>query len=97
MTTFERIKTGLRLTGMNDLDDDIRLNISAALIDLASAGINVNDHTDDEAIVVAILLYCRWIYNQLDKGDQWFKAYEFKKQQLSLDSYYHVDGDNYVQ
>ena len=96
MTTFDRVKTGLRITN-NSLDDDIKLNISAAMIDLASAGVDVNNHIDDEGIIVAILLYCRWIYNQLDKGEQWFKDYELKKQLLSLDSAYHVDGDNYVQ
>lgn len=84
MLIFNQVKKALRITH-NKLDDDIRLNINAALSDLASAGVDIDNHETDEAVIVAVTLYCRWIYNQLELGEQWRQNYEDKKKLLSLD------------
>ena len=85
---FNQVKMSLRLSG-DTLDDDIRFNIKAALLDMGRVGINTKEYTnieieEDPLITACVILYCKWIYNYLGKGEDWLIAYEKLRDSLSL-------------
>ena len=77
---LSEVKTALRITG-DSQDDDIRLNIRAALLDMGRVGMNVSgvdtedSETYDALILSCVTFYLKWIYNFLTRGEEWHKAY----------------------
>lgn len=80
------VKKALRFTH-DALDDDIKRNITAARDDMERAGVS-SDESNTELYIQCVIFYCKWIYNFIDKGDDYLKAYERLRDALSLDSKY---------
>lgn len=72
---LERIKQALRISG-NSLDSDISENIAAAAADLLRRGVDASAGSTDKLVIKAVELYCKWMYDYLGKGEQWFDHYE---------------------
>lgn len=76
-----KVKMSLRISS-DTLNDDISINIDAALLDMNRVGIKTTDAkkedgaTYDALILACVILYCKWIYNYIDKGEEWHTAYE---------------------
>lgn len=79
---FEKVKKALRLSN-NALDDDLKRNIDAALLDMGRVGVGA-DKTENELAVQCVVLYCKWIYNFMGKGDDYLKAYERLRDAMSM-------------
>lgn len=72
---LERIKQALRISG-DSLDDDLLANIAAAVDDLLRRGVDASPESTDTLVIKAVELYCKWMYDYLGKGEQWFSHYE---------------------
>lgn len=81
---LDKVKTDLRFD-FNDLDADVADNISAALLDLKTAGIKSGTEELDMLTLRAVKLYCRWQYNFDGRAEQYEKAYHALKTALSVD------------
>ena len=85
---LKEVKTSLRITS-DALNDDIVSNIRAALLDMSRAGVdtstvNVDDSKTYNALILACVeFYCKWIYDYIQKGEQWRIAYERLRDSLS--------------
>ena len=77
---FEKVKKALRFRN-NALDDDLKRNIDAALLDMGRVGVSA-DKTENELAVLCVALYCKWIYNFMGKGDDYLKAYERLREEM---------------
>lgn len=82
---LDKIKKSLRISH-NKLDDDIQENINACLLDLTIAGVNTN--IEDELIIQAVKLYCKWQYDFCGNADRFEKAYYNLKMALALSGDY---------
>lgn len=75
------VKKSLRMTS-DVLNDDISSNIDAALLDMRRVGINTENikkedpESYDALILSCVEFYCKWIYDFLQRGEEWHKAYE---------------------
>ena len=71
----------MRITS-DALNDDVSSAINAALLDMSRAGVDtskvdVKDPNTYNALILACVeFYCKWIYDYLQKGEQWRIAYE---------------------
>lgn len=79
---FEKVKKALRFSN-NALDDDLKRNIDAALLDMGRVGVSA-DKTENELGVQCVAFYCKWIYNFMGKGDDYLKAYERLRDAMSM-------------
>ena len=77
-----KVKTALRIT-TDAFDDEILDLISAAVIDLDSAGID-SAHGVDAIITRAIITYCRLNFGSPDEYDRLKASYDEQKSQLSM-------------
>lgn len=77
---IEQVKKSLRMTS-DVLNDDISSNINAALLDMRRVGIdtdriNVTNSASYDALQLSCVeFYCKWIYNFLQRGEEWLAAY----------------------
>ncbi len=69
----------------NKLDSEIEDTIKDCLSDLELAGVDFNI-VSPASVLMAIKLYCKWIFDYNNKGDSWHIAYDLKVKALSLDS-----------
>ncbi len=90
MTLLEEVRTNLRIH-TTALDDDIRADIDAALIQLGISGVE-NRVENDPLVAKAVKLYCRWQNDFLGKGEQYGAAFEALKIAMALSSDYNEDG-----
>lgn len=85
---LNEVKTSLRITS-DVLNDDIKSNINAALLDMSRVGVNIsaveidNPKTYDALILTCVELYCKWIFDYIQKGEQWHIAYERLRDSMS--------------
>ena len=82
---FEKIKLALRIKN-NALDDDIKKNIDAALLEMSRVGIDIE--TIDSLILMCVELFCKHVYNFENKGDKYLENFEKLRNSLSLSSKY---------
>ena len=74
------VKKSLRMTS-DVLNDDVSSNINAALLDMSRVGIKIDaikledPETCDALILSCVEFYCKWIYNFLQRGEEWRAAY----------------------
>lgn len=81
--TLQKIKAALRISH-DKLDDDIKSDIEACLMDLKVCGVI---HADDsnELIFNAIKLWCRSLYtDDTAKGAEYFRRYDALKSCLMM-------------
>lgn len=78
---LNEIKLSMRLTN-NALDDDIKRNIDACLLDLERVGVDKSKET--ELLNKACELYVKWQYDYQLKGDRYQKNYELLRDSMSL-------------
>lgn len=77
---LEEVKSSLRIKS-NALDEDLKRDIQAALLDMGRVGIDVsgidpeNKITYDALILSCVIFHAKWINNFLDRGEEWRKAY----------------------
>ena len=79
------IRRSMRITHAR-LDDDIRRNIDACLLDMERVGINVS--LDNALIDKAVELYCKSQFDYLGRGDQFLKNYENMRNAISMSGAY---------
>ena len=74
------VKKSLRMKS-DVLNDDISSNINAALLDMSRVGINIKKidlekpETYDALTLSCVEFYCKWIYDFLQRGEEWRAAY----------------------
>ena len=90
---LNKVKTSLRITS-DVLNDDIKSNINAALVDMSRVGISTkaikidNPETYDALILACVEFYCKWIFDYIQKGEQWRIAYERLRDSMSRSKQY---------
>lgn len=84
------IKLSMRLTN-NALDDDIKRNIDACLLDLERVGVDISKKT--ELLNKACELYAKWQYDYQLKGERYQKNYELLRDSMSLAGEYKEQND----
>lgn len=96
-----KIKTALRISH-GKLDDDIKGNIEAALLDMKMLGIETFKRDEDGNIISkdsgpelkdslvekAVELYCKASFDFRGKGEQYQKSYNALRDSLSLSGEY---------
>ena len=81
--TLSKIKLALRISH-NKLDEDIKADIDACLMDLEVCGVEFAQ-TSDPLILNAIKLWCRSLYtDDPAKGAEYMKRYESLKATLMM-------------
>lgn len=88
MITVEEVKAAIRVTS-SKLDAEVQAVISAALLDLGTAGVQ---EVDDALVGQAVKQYARWYFNYMGKAEQYWKAYQDLKSALSLIPEYNGGG-----
>lgn len=80
---LELVKKALRIT-TNSFDDELQLEISAALLDLGVAGVVEGVLSDDaDALVkLAVITYCKMRFGEPDEYDRLKASYDEQKAQL---------------
>lgn len=77
---ISEVKKSLRIKS-DVLNDSISSNINAALLDMRRVGINTDrislsdPKTYDALILSCVEFYCKWIYDFLQRGEEWHAAY----------------------
>lgn len=66
-------------------DSEISDTIKDCISDLKLAGVDLSK-VSPASVLMAIKLYCKWIFDYNNKGDSWHVAYDLKVKSLSLDS-----------
>jgi hypothetical protein len=88
---ISKIKKLLRLSG-DALDDVVKMNVEAALDDIADQGVDID--TQDNLIVKAVELYCKWQMNHNGEADRFEKNYTTLRDTMSKQKVHRqVDGD----
>ena len=85
---LNKIKMSLRIKH-NSIDDELNDLIAAAKKDLARVGI-IKILEDDELIIQAIKLYCKWQLNYDSASERYEQAYTSMSQSLSMSGDYNV-------
>lgn len=86
---LDAVKKSLRMSS-DALNDDISASITAALLDMGRVGVDTlrvdiaDPDTYDALIVTCVEYYCKWIYDFLQKGEQWKEAYESLRDAMSM-------------
>jgi len=88
---INKIKKLLRLSG-NALDDVVKMNVDAALDDIADQGVNID--TQDNLIVKAVELYCKWQMNHNGEADRYEKNYTALRDTMSKQEAHMVVEDD---
>lgn len=88
MVTLEQGKTAIRITN-DQLDDEVQNAITAAILDLGTAGVQ---GADDALMDTAVKFYLKWQFDYMNKGEQYEKAYQGLKSLLSLVPEYNGGG-----
>lgn len=80
---LELVKKALRIT-TDSFDDELQLEISAALLDLGVAGVVEGVLSDDaDALVkLAVITYCKMRFGEPDEYDRLKASYDEQKAQL---------------
>lgn len=80
---LELVKKALRIT-TTSFDDELTLEISAALLDLGVAGVTEGVlSTDADALVqLAVITYCKMRFGEPDEYDRLKASYDEQKAQL---------------
>ena len=86
---FEKVKKALRITRY-ELEDDIKLAISAALLELERVGVDIK--SENELITTAVILYCWYYFDFRNKGENYYTAFKALRNSLSVSSAY-IGGD----
>ncbi len=88
---ISKIKKLLRLSG-DALDDVVKMNVEAALDDIADQGVDID--TQDNLIVKAVELYCKWQMNHNGEADRFEKNYTTLRDTMSKQKVHRqLDGD----
>lgn len=82
MELLSKVKQSMRITH-DLLDEDIKNNIVAAMLDLARVGVNTNGENDG-LTEKAIELYVKWQYDYAGKSEEFRENYEKLRNALSL-------------
>lgn len=77
---LELVRKALRLT-TTSFDDELQLEISAALLDLGVAGVIVPEEYD-ELVKLAVITYCKMRFGEPDEYDRLKASYDEQKAQL---------------
>lgn len=80
---LELVKKALRIT-TDSFDDELQLEINAALLDLGVAGVVEGVLSDDaDALVkLAVITYCKMRFGEPDEYDRLKASYDEQKAQL---------------
>lgn len=81
---LELVKMSLRVSG-DAFDQELTTLISAAEDDLGVAGV-VNIEETDPLIIAAVCTFCKWRFGDPDHAEQFKKAYDEQKAQLSMNT-----------
>lgn len=81
MISAEKIRKKMRISHAH-MDEDIRSNIDAAVLDLRRVG--VNTAKEDALMDKAVELYCKAQFDYLGKGEQFLKHYEGLRDSMSM-------------
>lgn len=84
MDMLEQVKTALRVNG-DRFDGELENLIAAAEADLGIAGVTTVEETDP-LIIAAVCTFCKWRFGDPDHAEQFKKAYDEQKAQLSMDN-----------
>nr|DAY73528.1 MAG TPA: tail connector protein [Caudoviricetes sp.] len=94
MDIIETAKKSLRITH-NNFDEEIVDMTDAALEDLRAAGIEATA-TGSALGRQAVILYCKWMYDFMGKGEEYRKAYERLRNSMSTGGVYDLEKDENV-
>lgn len=80
---LELVRKALRIT-TTSFDDELQLEINAALLDLGVAGVTEGVLTEDaDALVkLAVITYCKMRFGEPDEYDRLKASYDEQKAQL---------------
>lgn len=84
------VKKALRISH-NEFDEEITDMIDAAEEDLRIAGIGPELETS--IVWQAIILYCKWMYDFMGKGEEYRKAYERLRTSMSTGGVFEREND----
>lgn len=77
---LELVRKALRLT-TTSFDDELQLEINAALLDLGVAGVVVPEE-QDALVKLAVITYCKMRFGEPDEYDRLKASYDEQKAQL---------------
>ena len=77
---LELVRKALRLT-TTSFNDELQLEINAALLDLGVAGVIVPEEYD-ELVKLAVITYCKMRFGEPDEYDRLKASYDEQKAQL---------------
>lgn len=77
---LELVRKALRLT-TTSFDDELQLEINAALLDLGVAGVVVPKE-QDALVKLAVITYCKMRFGEPDEYDRLKASYDEQKAQL---------------
>lgn len=77
---LELVRKALRLT-TTSFDDELQLEINAALLDLGVAGVVVPEE-HDALVKLAVITYCKMRFGEPDEYDRLKASYDEQKAQL---------------
>lgn len=84
MAMLDLVKKSLRVS-TNDFNDELNTLIAAAEGDLAVAGVTTIEETDP-LIIAAVCTFCKWRFGDPDHADDFKRAYDEQKAQLSMNT-----------
>jgi hypothetical protein len=84
MAILDQVKTSLRVSGTS-FDGELGVLIAAAEADLGVAGVTPVEETDP-LIVAAVCTFCKWRFGDPDHAEQFKRAYDEQKAQLSMNT-----------
>ena len=85
MITVSEIRQKVRIS-TESLNTDIQDNIDAARLELSRVGIH--EEADDALTDKAVELYCKWQFNYMNKGEQFYKNFSELRNALSVTEKY---------
>lgn len=89
-STLESIKLSLRIV-TDAFDGELENLIAAALADLNIAGVNGENVTEaDPLVLIAVTTYCKMHFGEPDEYDRLKKSYDEQKAQLSMATGYTI-------
>ena len=88
---LELVRKALRLT-TTSFDDELQLEINAALLDLGVAGVVVPEE-QDALVKLAVITYCKMRFGEPDEYDRLKASYDEQKAQLVTCSGYTEWGE----
>ena len=93
---LELVKQALRIS-TSAFDDELKMLIEAALLDLQTAGVNLFAAVAaDDLVKMAVCTYCKANFGDPEHADRLKKSYDEQKAQLSMRTGYTEWGDSDV-